>query len=59
MRFRRGYSDTASTSFSTEREKIGLDAGIEEPDFELTIGDRTVLPAELVEPWPGHDTVTS
>src|SRR5690349_12419787 len=40
-----------------EGEGVGLDAGIEEPDLEGTVGDVATLADELVEPLAGYGAV--
>ncbi len=39
----------------SEGEGIGLDAGIQEPDLEAAVGDRAVLPHQLVQAVLRHD----
>src|ERR1700686_5542962 len=42
---------------SAERERESLQSRIEKLDFELPIGDRLLLPDQLVQPLFGHRAV--
>ena len=43
---------------SAERESVGLNARIEKFDFERAVGDRAVLPDELIQTLLVDDTLT-
>src|SRR5262245_56767852 len=47
----------SSRSVSAERKSVGLGAGLEKLDLELSLTDRAGLPDELVEPLLGHGAV--
>jgi hypothetical protein len=38
-----------------ERERVGLDSRIKEPDLECVVADRAALTDQLVEPLPSDD----
>src|SRR5580658_3140900 len=42
---------------SAERERESLQPRIEKLDFELTVGDRLLLPDQLIQPLLGHRAV--
>jgi len=44
-----------SPTHSAERKRVGLDAGVEEADFERMIHDRTGIANELIEPLRRDD----
>ena len=45
----RAIRETWATRMSAERKGVGLDAGVEEADFERMIHDRTGIANELIE----------
>ena len=42
---------------SPKGERVGLGAGIEKADLERAVGDRAVLPDQLIKPLPVHDAL--
>jgi hypothetical protein len=48
---------TPESGCSAERESVGLNARIEKFDFERAVGDRAVLPDELIQTLLVDDTL--
>ena len=46
-----------TVDISAERESVGLNARIEKFDFERAVGDRAVLPDELIQTLLVDDTL--